>query len=442
MEKNNKNRKQRTFSFKRANVAYSKLASSEVKNRDYLALVNEINQGENFLRQTARNETKTFDNEFIDELKEGIDAIMKILANPRSFIKEEQELIQTELAKKVSTLSLRHFSTHTQYIREVDKDGNVLPSKILTIQTETDLAIYENRFIMTLIRRLIRFIQTRYDWINEHKETNDSDLLLIHNKTLIDGITYEVDSRIKVSKPSEDDGNSEKNNQLLLDLADMKKNCSSFLHSPFMEQMRGAKEVGSPIHMTNMIVKHPDYHRAYELWCFLDKYEDLGISYDVKEIDQEFDDKYKKELSRYIANSILTIHSHMVNQEELPISRNFHYNPQVIFTLEDVTYADSKFLFDAYPQAKESPATPLPPTSEEVRESEERFKEILKNQRNIQKNIDKAILADKDRICYEEALKRLEKEEERKALLKELDELKKENVELKLQLAKKKNEKD
>ena len=428
-------KKQKTFSFNKANESYQK---AKVNDSDYNALVNELNQGENFLRQTARNETKTFDNNFINELKEGIDAIMKILANPRTFIKEEQELIQTELAKKVSTLSLRHFSTHTQYIREVDKDGNVLPSKILTIQTETDLAIYENRFIMTLIRRLIRFIQTRYDWIMEHKETYDSDLLLIHNKTTIDGVTYEVDSRIKVSKPSEDDGNSEKNNQLLMDLSEMKKNCSSFVHSPFMEQMRGAKEVSSPIHMTNMIVKHPDYHKAYELWCFLDKYEDLGISYEVKEVNQEFNKEYKEELSRYIANSVLTIHSHMVNQKELPISKTVHYEPQIIFTLEDVTYADSKFLYDAYPEAKESPAIPLPPTPEEVRESEERFKEILKKQKTLQKNVSKAILEDKDRICYEEALKRLEQEEERKALINEVEALRLENEKLKKQLNKKK----
>ena len=428
-------KKVKTFSFQKANESYQK---SKINDQDYNALVNELNQGENFLRQTARNETKTFDNNFINELKEGIDAIMKILANPRTFIKEEQELIQTELAKKVSTLSLRHFSTHTQYIREVDKDGNVLPSKILTIQTETDLAIYENRFIMTLIRRLIRFIQTRYDWIMEHKETYDSDLLLIHNKTNIDGITYEVDSRIKVSKPSEDDGNSEKNNQLLMDLSEMKKNCSSFVHSPFMEQMRGAKEVSSPIHMTNMIVKHPDYHKAYELWCFLDQYEDLGISYEVKEVNQEFSKEYKEELSRYIANSVLTIHSHMVNQKELPISKTVHYEPEVIFTLEDVTYADSKFLYNAYPEAKESPAIPLPPTPEEVRESEERFKEILKKQRTLQKNVSKAILEDKDRICYEEALKRLEQEEERKALLNEVEALRLENEKLKKQLNKKK----
>ncbi len=437
MEKK-ENNVNKTFSFKRANDAYLKSVQEPMKSKDYNAFINELNKGENFLRQTARSETKTFDSEFIDELKEGIDAIMKILANPRTFIKEEQELIQTELAKKVSTLSLRHFSTHTQYIREVDKDGNVLPSKILTIHTETDLAIYENRFIMTLIRRLIHFIQTRYDWIMEHKETFDSDLLLIHNKTEIDGIYYEVDSRIKVSKPSLDDGNSEKNNKLLMDLTEMKKNCSSFMHSPFMEQMRGAKEVSSPIHMTNMIVKHPDYHKAYELWCFLDQYEDLGISYEIKEINQEFDDKYKEELSRYIANSLLTLHSHMVNIKELPISEIKKYEPQVIFTLEDVTYADSKFLYDAYPEAKESPKIPLPPTSEEVRESEQRFKDLLAKQKKLEKDVKKAILEDKDRICYEEALKRLEKEQQRQELLKEVDALRKENAQLKEKLKKKK----
>lgn len=426
----NKEKKEQIYSLKNATSTYRNLINQEISNKDYLALLNSVNEGENYVSQTSRSEIKTFDDNFINELEEGIGAIMNILTNPRTFIKEEQELVQTELAKKVSTLSLRYFSSHTQYLKDVDEDDNVIPSKILTIFTETDLAIYENRFIMTLIKRVIHFIQTRYDWIVEHKETTDSDLLLIHNKTVIDGVTYEVDTRIKASTPSLDDGNSKKNEETLQKLSELKKNTASFMHSPFMEQMRGAKEVSSPIHMTNMLRKHPDYHQAYLLWNFLDQYEELGISYDVKETAQKFDKQYLNELNRYVANSVLVIHNNRVN-DKIPVTQKLKYEPQIIFKLEDETYADSKFLYEAYPEAKESPVIPLPPTPQEVRENEQRFKENVKRQKAIQKSLSKKILEDKDRICLEEANERQHLLDTYEAIVKEISKLKKENAELK-----------
>ena len=425
-----KDNKEQIFSLSNATTTYRDLLNQECQNEDYLALLNSVNEGENYISQTSRSEIKTFDDDFINELVEGVGAIMNILINPRTFIKEEQELVQTELAKKVSTLSLRYFASHTQYLSDIDEDDNVIPSKILTIFTETDLAIYENRFIMTLIKRVIHFIQTRYDWIVEHKETTDSDLLLVHNKTVIDGVTYEVDARIKASTPSLDDGNSKKNEETLQKLSELKKNTASLMHSPFMEQMRGAKEVTSPIHMTNMLRKHPDYHQAYLLWNFLDQYEELGISYDVKETAQQFDKRYLNELNKYVANSVILLHNNRV-KDKIPVTQKVKYEPQIIFKLEDVTYADSKFLYDAYPEAKASPANPLPPTPQEVRESEIRFKENMKHQKALQKSIAKSILEEKDRICLEEANERQELLDKYQAIVKEIEKLKEENARLK-----------
>lgn len=418
-----------------ASSFYRELIAKEETNSSFKALQSHINNGENYLRQTSRIEVKEFDSAFIDEMEEGLKAVEKIVNNPRTFIKEENELVQVGLAKKISTLSVRHFATHSHLIRNIDDNGDVIPEKILTIHAETDAHIYENRFIMTLIRRCIAFIQTRYNFVIEHGETYDSDLLLLHNTTQIDGVKYEVDSRIKVSTPSLEEGKSESNEKILQRLTDLRDRCMYFMSSPFMNMMKGAREVSSPIHMTNMIVKHPDYHRAYELWEFLDNYEDLGVKFDVKEFEKELSSEYKKELSSYITNSILAIHSNRVNKETISKINYKKYNPQVIFTLEDVTYADSRFLYDAYPEAKTSRLNPLAPLPSEVRAENEKFNQVLKNQRSAKVNLDKAILDDKDRIVYEEALKRVEKQrllnEERKHYIDYALSLEKENAKLK-----------
>ena len=391
-------------------------------------------EGENYLRQSRRVETKVFDDTFIEKMEDGVDAISKIISNPRTFIREEEELVEAGLANKITTLSIQHFASHTQFIRNVDEDGNVIPEKILTIFTETDTAIYENRFVMTLIKKCLSFINTRYKYILEHIETFDSDLLLVHNKSTIGGVTYEVDSRIKVSKPMETEEESARNKALLDRLSELRNRCSYFIRSPFMTQMKGAKEVANPIHLTNLLRKHPDYHRAYLLWGFLDKYEELGISFDVKEYDKKFSSDYKEEISNYIASSVLLLRSDDDNVKLPSPSRVKKYNPSVIFTLEDETYADGKYIYDHYPLSYKKD-DPLPPLPEEVRLKDEELKKRVEAMKAVKGKVEEDILEAKDLEVYKEVKKRKERE---KALLDIIEALEKENKELKKKIESKK----
>lgn len=403
----------------------------EVLNADSLNEVKDVlNSGENYLRQTRRVEMKVFDDSFIKKLEDGMDAITKIISNPRTFIREEEELVEAGLANKITTLSIQHFASHTQFIRNVDEDDNVIPEKILTIFTETDTAIYENRFVMTLIKKTLSFIEKRYTFIKEHFETFDSDLLLVHNKTNIDGVTYEVDSRIKVSAPTGSEEESERNTRLLDRLSELKTKCSYFVRSPFMTQMKGAKDVSNPIHMTNLLRKHPDYHRAYLLWGFLDKYEELGISFDIKEYNKKFSKKYRDELSSYVASSVLLIHNNMTSPNIKKVYKKKKYTPKVIFSLEDETYSDGKYIYEAYPEAVKQ-ENPLPPLPSEVRKKNERLLNKIENEKKLKSKVDQAILDDKDRAVYEEVKRRKERE---LSLLDLIEKLQKENEELRNKL--------
>lgn len=414
------------------------------KDKDFINLKAALSNGENFIRQTQRTEVKKFDNSIIEQVEEGLNAIEKILANPRTFIKEQAELVQVGLAKRVSSLSIRHFATHSQFVQSIDDNGEVIPEKVLTIYAETDTAIYENRFVMTLIMRCLSFLQKRYTFVLEHGETRDSDLLLIHNKTEIDNITYEVDSRIKISIPSKEE-DKDKNNYLLEKLTELRNRCQGYFASPFMTQMKGAREVTSPIHMTNMLLKHPDYHRCYEFWCFLEDYEELGISYDVTEINQKFSKEYLDEINTYIASSVATLHTHKIDDRTFNVDVSKTFNPQIIFTLEDETYMDSKFLYDAYPEALKADKIHLPLNYEEVREKEEKFKQKLKNQKDARTNLHKAINKDKDEVALKEAEQRKARIEEVSkdidALVNEIKRLRGENDRLELELEKLKSKK-
>lgn len=390
------------------------------------------NDGDTELRQVARVEVKAFDASFLDALEKGLGAVGKILANPRTFIKEMTEIENVEKAKKVSVVSIQHFATHSQYLRTVNEKGEVIPDKILTIHSETNTAIYENRFVMTLIKRCISFIEQRYKYIEEHGETLDSDELFIKTKTPLGGVNYEVTMRVKASIPSADAGNSEKNNRLLQRLSEYRSRCADYLRSPFMTQMKGAKDVTSPVHMTNMLLKHPDYHAAYELWEFLEQYESLGVAYDVKETLSDFNEEYLRHCYELIGNAILTLHSRHESKAQILDSKAKRLTPKVLFSLDDLTYDDGKFVYDAYPDAAESQIDEFDMLDEGQRNAKiEKTSAKLSVEEKASIQAKKKIQKTKDQRAFTAALERDEEdnvrveEEKKEALQKRMEELRK-----------------
>lgn len=432
------------------------LVSSSSSFQSLLLQVRE--QGKNYVRQTERLESKKFDGKFVDELEKGFNAIDQIITNPRTFIKESPELVEAGLAKKINAQSITHLASHTQFVHSVDEKGNVTPEKILTIHAEIDMQIYENRFVMTLIKKCSLFIEKRFNFIKDHGETLDSDLLLIKSVSDIDGAKYEIDSRIKVSTPSKDGGNKEKNEDVLQRLASLRERCAYYMRSPFMAEMQGAKDVANPIHMTNLIVKNPHYHAAYELWKFVDAYTELGVSYNVQETEQDFSQPYFEEILALVMADILTLRSNRVKNKVInpKKSKDRVVNPKVVFNLEDETYYDGKFLYDQFPSYKKKRYSPMALTPEEAKEQrlaleenlrEERYKKTLVDEDiEKQKNIDiakeaverqkkleaeekariKAEKAKEKELAKQKAIEeRKRKAEEKKALLKEQKELEK-----------------
>lgn len=329
---------------------------------------------DSFVIQKSREENKIYDEKWIANLENGFEAIDMIIKNPRTFIKEDAQVVLAALAKRITSESVQNLAMHSEYVREVKEDGTVTPDKILSISTEEDFQIYENRFVMTLIKKLVIFIERRYQFIKDHGETRNSDVLVIHNVTTIDGVTYECDNRIKVSRPSDDNGQKEHNAELLAKILRLRDRASFYLHCPFMQKMAGAKPVHNPLAMTNMLLKSPTYHKTYELWKFIDSYEKLGITYSVKETNQEFDETYYKEIYGLVMGDILTLNSHQIATVALEPSKSKKkiLAPRVLLSLDDETFLDGKFTYHEFPTKEDEAATKKrakgiqPPTPSEV----------------------------------------------------------------------------
>ena len=406
------------------------------------------NNGKNYLSQKLRQEEKAYDDTFIKKLEEGFEAIDSIILNPRTFIKENPELVDAGRAKKINSQSIVHLASHTQYVYDVDEKNNVTPMKILTVNSDVDYQIYENRFVWCLINKAALFIEKRFHYIKDHGETRDSEVLYVRNNTEINGAKYEFDSRIVVSVPSADNGNAEHNADLLVRLGKLRERAAYYRKSSFADQMKGAKVVTNPIHRTNMIVKEPHYHACYELWNFLDSYSQLGVHFDVKETERPFTEDDYSDVLTLVGASYASLRSSLSDRIDIGSAkiRTKAIDPKVNFSLEDETYGDGRFLFDqfkeGYPAAKEDeenrPFEDCFPTFEEAKKDrqnlEERFAEY-----GVKKHlIDMAIEEDKARqvaLEAEERKKAMEEatkaEEEEKARIKAIEDAKRAEEEAK-----------
>lgn len=328
---------------------------------------------DNFVFQKKRLESKMFDEAWVNALETAFPHLDKIVKNPRNFIKQEGDVVIAALAKRVSPESIAHLASHTQFIRKVNSDGSIEPEKILSVNTEEDFQIYENRFVMTLIQKVNEFVMRRYTYIMEHLDARDSEILVVHSVSQFKDVTYEVDSRVKFSRPSTD-VNEKKNEEILAKVKKIRGQLNYYNKSIFMKNMSNARPVRNPVQQTNLIVKHPDYKAAYKLWCFIDKYDRLGVAFNVDETNHPFSDEYAEEVYSLVLAEILTLETHLTDLDEVPPEevKKKTLLPKIRLSLEDETFLDKKYAYHEFPlYEKEVRArNQAPKTAEQIRQEE------------------------------------------------------------------------
>ncbi len=311
--------------------------------------------GNNYMAHRVRNEAKTFDVKWIEELNEGFRHIDNIIARPRTFIEEKRDVVLAALAKRVSSASVTHLASHSQFVHGFDEEGNVVPEKILSISSDDNYQIYENRLVMSLILKLSVFVQNRYQYIKDHGETRNSNVLLVHSDFTLDGVKYEVDNRIRSSVPSEDEALKRVNDELIAQIELLQQRCLYYISCPFMVKMKGAKPVHDPISMTNLLEKNPDYKGALKLWRFINAYTKLGIDYSIVERNVKFDEDYARQIYAMMIGDVLTLKGHESDALRIPKKEgdlNKVIIPKTLLSIDDIAFQNDKFLYHQFPEIK------------------------------------------------------------------------------------------
>ncbi|MDD3171366.1 MAG: cell envelope integrity protein TolA [Bacilli bacterium] len=290
------------------------LAKNEAENAFPEYFYNSFLAGKNNLYRKELSETKVFDEEWIGTLESYFPSIDKIIKNPKSTIRYDREVVDIERAKKTNAESVRHLASHTQYIREIKQDS-VVPKKILTTFSEQEFATYENRFLVSLIFRLVLFVEARYNVIKENVESYVKDHINMNSVFNIEGTEVKLDIDMVIRKDQDSDINDH-NRALLERIEKLHNMIIGFRGSPFIRSLEKTKRVNPPIIKTNIILKNPDFKNCYTLWLFLDKYSGLFYDVKVKERAIGIEEDFATSVSRLALITYTTVQSNSEDRVE------------------------------------------------------------------------------------------------------------------------------
>lgn len=251
-------------------------------------LFNELQQGEKTIYNKTVRETKIFDGNFLDVVIGAYPSLLKICRDPKKTLAYMQEVVAMEKAKKVDSESIRHLASHTQYIRDINEQNEVIPSKILSTYAEDNIGIYENRFIKSLINRVIVFLDTRLKLMDENLESISADEIRYKNNIKLSHRKIDLEMNIKISNEILDE------TQKARELFDKTKNAldkyRALKGTGFYQAVAKLKDVVPPIMKTNIILHNPDFKIAYNLWLYIDRTTEVGYNVQSDEKTNDDDD--------------------------------------------------------------------------------------------------------------------------------------------------------
>ena len=364
----------------------------------YFKNVNEdLFNGQNSYLRLRMKGSSFFNDEWVKAIENCVYELGQIVNNPLEVTKTEGELTPVELAKKINYESIQHLSSHSQYVKDIDEEGNVVPAKILSQFHKEEIHTYENRFIATFIRRLVLFVEKRYEFIKTTVNFDTKDVMYIKNKSIVDGEEVTIETKVTKKKQNED-AQSKIGREFVKRVEDMRRYVNYFYNSPFMKELKTEKNVRKPILQTNIIRKNPLYHKCYETFLFIERFSQLGVEYSLDSHYQEFSEKERKALNYILTSNLLSLEA--TEKSKVYKKSNKTYKPKLlsscddeIFTYGDLVKGPIEFVrvdekYTEWLNAQVS--TKIPPKPNKV--EREYFKEELELKKNTKKHINEVDL--------------------------------------------------
>ena len=221
---------------------------------------------------------RVIDMDWVEAIEDAIPYIDKAIREQRRFIIQNEDIVPIEKARKITNESVRHLAQHTNMIARVDGDA-VTPERILEIQREESFAIYENRFLRTLLMNVSRFVDSRYKELKMVPNDSFHKLHMSRQLKMDDQLVeFELSYSNETHETTEFDINADV--ETLTDyqrVTRLRRVLGDFSASPLMRSLASAELVRPPIQRTNLMTKNPNFKKALDLWLFIESYNKTGF---------------------------------------------------------------------------------------------------------------------------------------------------------------------
>ena len=254
---------------------------------------------------------RNIDNEWIEKIEYSIPYFDAYVRTPGIEIQENEEILPVEATKNVSEKSIRYLSQHTNHILKIEGD-DVTPSKLLNVFRDETFLTYENKFINTLLVRLIAFIEKRFsvlDGTSSIEKNYVFDYQTSFNHSLVESeknsakVTLKIELTSPVDKEilsKEEIQNDKEYAEILQRIHKIRRWVMSFMTSPLIVAV-GKNYIRPPVIRTNPILKNKNLNACLNLWEYIESVDKTGFSIVTDEFREMPSDDYIYELYSSVA---------------------------------------------------------------------------------------------------------------------------------------------
>ncbi len=240
---------------------------------------------------SGKTYSRVIDMDWVEAIEDAIPYIDKAIREQRRFIIQNEDIVPIEKARKITSESVRHLAQHTNLIARVEGD-DVTPERILDIQREESFAIYENRFLRTLLVHASRFVDDRY---KEMKHAPNDSYQKIHLSRSISLNHQKLDFELTYANESHEEKDFDINADVstLTDfqrVRRLRRVLADFSASALIRALANTEMVRPPIQRTNLMTKNPNFKKALDLYLFITSYKKTGFEIVGKEYSGKMDE--------------------------------------------------------------------------------------------------------------------------------------------------------
>lgn len=292
------------------------LASTEF----YEYFMDALSKSNNRFQFSNRRLEKLVDLAWVDAIDEALEGFQNIIANPRNRIQEDELIVNVAHARKAGADVVRHLAQHSSLVEDFQEDtGDVRPSKLMQKYREDSTEMYENRLVFTVLEHAYHFVRIRHEALFEAMNEEYGAKLKVLSEMESATETVRFDTYLKIKKKDSALETDEKNAEVFARIDRINRLLTSFMASPFAEQLKKVNRVKGAVNKTNVLKKNPDYKKIVKLWEFLRGYEDVGYMIKVTEQNPHIDEKFQQDIYHNIMFQYIILKGYLEDESEREI---------------------------------------------------------------------------------------------------------------------------